>query len=174
MLIYNSLPEHSPKGPGLPRNSVEYHIGVLHWWLYVHLTDWTKSAKYPGCLEKTNLLQKVGVKTCYDSGGCHISEIFGGPSDLKHISISPLMLRTSYCILHLVTLSLESPLDCNEIKPVNPKGNQSWIFIGRTNAEAEAPIFLLPDAKSQFIGKDSDAGKDGRQEKGTTEDEMVG
>ena len=99
---------------------------------------------------------------------------FLGPSDLKHISISPLMLRTNCCILHLVTLSLESPLDCNEIKAVNPKGNQSWTFIGRTNAEAKAPIFLLPDAKSQLIGKDSDAGQDCGQEKGTTEDEMVG
>ena len=71
--------------------------------------------------------------------------------------------------------TLESPLDCKEIKPVNPKGNQSWIFIGRTYAEAEAPILWPPDAKSWFIRKDPDTGKDWRQEeKGTTEDEMVG
>ena len=70
--------------------------------------------------------------------------------------------------------ALESPLDCKEIQPVNPKRNQSWIFIGRTDAEAEAPIFWLPDAKSWLIGKDPDAGKGIRQEKrGTTEDEMV-
>ena len=70
---------------------------------------------------------------------------------------------------------LESFLDSKEIKPVNPKGNQPWIFIGRTDAEAEAPIFWPPDEKSQLIGKDPDAGKDWRQEeKGTTEDEMVG
>ena len=56
--------------------------------------------------------------------------------------------------------TLESPLDCKEIKLVNPKGNQSWIFIGRTDAEAEAPILWSPDAKSQLIGKDPDAGKD--------------
>ena len=71
--------------------------------------------------------------------------------------------------------TLESPLDSKETKPVNPKGNQSWIFIGRTDAEAEAPILWPPDAKTWLIGKDSDAGKDWRQEeKGTTEDEMFG
>ena len=68
---------------------------------------------------------------------------------------------------------LESPLDCKEIKPVNPKESQSWIFIGRT--DAEAPILWPPDAKSRLIRKDPDAGKDWRQEeKGMTEDEMVG
>ena len=66
------------------------------------------------------------------------------------------------------------PLFCKEIKPVNPDGNQSWIFIGRTVVEAEAPILWLPDAKSRLIGKDPDAGKDWRQEKEMTEDEMVG
>ena len=59
--------------------------------------------------------------------------------------------------------TLESPLDCKEIKPVNRKGNQSWIFIGRTDAEAEAPILWPLDAKSRLIGKDPDAGQDGRQ-----------
>ena len=69
--------------------------------------------------------------------------------------------------------TLESPLDCKEIKLVNPKGNQSWIFIGRTGAEA--PILWPPDAKNWLIGKDPDAGQDWRQEeKGMTEDEMVG
>ena len=69
--------------------------------------------------------------------------------------------------------TLKSPLDCKEIQPLNPKGNQSWIFIGRTDAEAETPILWPPDAKNWLIGKDSDAGKDWRQEeKGTTEDEM--
>ena len=71
--------------------------------------------------------------------------------------------------------TFESPLDCKEIQPVHPKGNQSWIFIGRTDAEAETPIFWPPDAKNGLIGKDPDAGKDWRQEeKGMTEDEMVG
>ena len=71
--------------------------------------------------------------------------------------------------------TLESPLDCKEIQPVHPKGDQSWVFIGRTDAEAETPILGPPDAKSWLIGKDPDAGKDWRQEeKGTTENEMVG
>ena len=70
---------------------------------------------------------------------------------------------------------LESPLDCQEIKPVNPKGNQPWLFIGRSDAKTEAPIIWAPDAKSWLIRKDPDAGKDWRQEeKGTTEDDMVG
>ena len=70
--------------------------------------------------------------------------------------------------------TLESPLDCKEIQPVHHKGNQSWIFIGRIDVEAETPILWPSEAKSWLIGKDPDAGKDWRQEKGTTEDEMVG
>ena len=81
----------------------------------------------------------------------------------------------NWCFLIVVLeKTLESPSDSKEIKPVNPKGNQSWIFIGRTDAEAEAPI-LWPRPKSQSIGKDPDARKDwGQEEKGTAEDEMVG
>ena len=67
--------------------------------------------------------------------------------------------------------TLESPLDCREIKPVNPKGNQPWIFTGRTDAEAEAPVLWPPDVKSQLMGEDPDAGKDWEQEE---MDEMVG
>ena len=79
----------------------------------------------------------------------------------------------------LLTMVLEktfkSPLDYKEFKPVNPKGNQPWIFIGRTDAEAEAPILWPPDAKRWFNGKGPDADNSWRQEeKGTTEDEMVG
>ena len=71
--------------------------------------------------------------------------------------------------------TLESPLDCKEIQPVHLKGNQSWLFIGRTDAEAETPILWPPDAKNSLIGKDPDAGNNWRhEEKGTTEDEMVG
>ena len=71
--------------------------------------------------------------------------------------------------------TLESPLDCKEIKPVHPKGNQPWIFTGRTDAKAETPILWLHDAKSWFIRKDPDAGKDWNQEeKGMTENEMIG
>ena len=71
--------------------------------------------------------------------------------------------------------TLESSLDCKEIQPVHPKGDQSWVFIGRTDVEAETPILWPPDAKIWLIGKDPDAGKDwGQKEKGTTEDETVG
>ena len=70
--------------------------------------------------------------------------------------------------------TLESPLDCKEIQPAHPKGNQSWIFIGRTDAKAETLILWSPDVKNWLTGKDPDAGKDRRQEKGMTEDEMVG
>ena len=66
-------------------------------------------------------------------------------------------------------------MDCMEVKPVHPKGNQSWVFIGRTDSEAETPILWAPDVKNWLLGKDADAGKDWRQkEKGTTEDNMVG
>ena len=85
------------------------------------------------------------------------------------LSAKELMLLNHGAAEHPV----ESPLNSKEIKPVNPRGNQSWIFTGRT--DAEAPILWPPDAKSWLIGKDPDAGKDWRQEeKGTTEDEMVG
>ena len=83
---------------------------------------------------------------------------------------------TNWCFQTVVLEKiLESPLDCKKIKPVNPKGNQPWTFIGRTDAESEAPILWPPDVKSQLIGKDLDAGNDwGQEEKGTREEEMVG
>ena len=69
----------------------------------------------------------------------------------------------------------ESPLDCKEIQPDHPKGDQSWVFFGRTDAKAETPLLWPPDAKSWLIGKDSDAGRDwGQEEEGTTKDEMAG
>ena len=82
----------------------------------------------------------------------------------------------SWCFWTVVLeKTLESPLDCKEIKPVHPKRNQSWIFIRRSDAEAETPILWPPDVKSWLIRKDPDAGKDwGQKEKGATEDKMVG
>ena len=82
----------------------------------------------------------------------------------------------SWCFWTVVLeKTLESPLDCKEIQPVHPKGNQSWIFIGITDDEAETPVVWFPDAKKQLIGKDPDARKDwGQEEKGMTEYEMVG
>ena len=80
----------------------------------------------------------------------------------------------NWCFWTMVLKTLECPLDYKEIKPVHPIGNQSWIFIGRTDAEAGAPILWSPQAKNWLIWKDPDAGKDRRQEKWMTEDEMVG
>ena len=78
-------------------------------------------------------------------------------------------------LLNCVEKILESPLDCKELQPVHPEENQSWIFIGRTDAEAETPILRPPDEKNSFPGKDPDAEEDWRwEEKGKTEDEMVG
>ena len=89
------------------------------------------------------------------------------------LSTEELMLFKNWCFSQLMEKIPESPLNCKEIKPVNPKGNQSWIFTGRT--EAEAPILWPPDAKNWLTGKDPDAGKDWRQEeKGMTEDETAG
>ena len=71
--------------------------------------------------------------------------------------------------------TLESPLDCKEVQPVHPKGDQSWVFIGRTDAKADTPILWPPQAKSGLTGKDPDAGRDwGQEEKGPTEDEIAG
>ena len=75
----------------------------------------------------------------------------------------------------MLAKTLESPLDCKEIQPVHPKGDQFWMFIGRTDAEAETPLLWPPHAKSQLIGKDRDAGRDwGQEEKVVTKDEMAG
>ena len=84
--------------------------------------------------------------------------------------------QKSWCFWTVVLeKTLDSPLDCKEIQPVHPKGDQSWVFFGRTDAEAETPILWPPHMKSWLIGKDSDAGRDwGQEEKGTTEDEMAG
>ena len=83
---------------------------------------------------------------------------------------------TNWCFWTVVLEKiLESPLDCKEIQPVHSKGDQSWVFTGRTDVEAETPILWPPDVKSWLVGKDTDPGKDWRQEeKRTTEDEMVG
>ena len=83
-------------------------------------------------------------------------------------------LKNCYFWTVVLEKTLESPLGCKEIKPLNPKGNQHWIFSGRTDVEAETPIFWPPAVKNWLLGKDPDAGKDWRQENGTTEDEMVG
>ena len=80
----------------------------------------------------------------------------------------------NWCFWMVLEKALESPLDCKEIQPVHPKGNQSWVFTGRTDVEAETPILWPRDVKSWLISRDPDAGKGWRQEKGMTEGEMVG
>ena len=98
----------------------------------------------------------------------------------SHVSMLELDFKESWVLKNwcfwtvVLVKTLESPLDCKETQPVHPKGGHSWVFIGMTDAEAEAPILWPPDAKSWLIGKDLDAGKDWRQEKkGMTEDKMV-
>ena len=107
------------------------------------------------------------------------SQIYGFSS--SHVWMWELDYKESWALKNwyfwtvVLEKTLESPLDCKEIKPVNPKGNQSWVFIGRTDAEAETPILWPPDAKNWLIGKDPDDGKHWRQEKkGIKENEMVG
>ena len=102
-------------------------------------------------------------------------------SSSSHVWMWELDLKEGWVLKHwcfwavVLEKSLESPLDCKEIQPVHPKGDQSWIFIRRTDAEAEALILWPLDVKSWLVGKDPDSGKDWRQEeKGTIEDEMVG
>ena len=100
------------------------------------------------------------------------------------LEASPFLEKKQRCLLPQLKFNavlwcwrrlFESPLDCKEIQPVHPRGNQSWVFIGRTDAEAETPILWSPDAKSWLLWKNPDAGKDwGQEEKGMTEDEMVG
>ena len=105
------------------------------------------------------------------SYGCSSSHVWMWELDYKE-SWAPM----NWCFWTVVLeKTLESLLDCKEIKPVNPNGNQAWIFIGRIDAEAETAVLWLPDTKNWLTGKDPDAGKDWRQEeKGMTEDEMVG
>ena len=105
------------------------------------------------------------MTTCFSSSHVRVSE-------LEH---KEGWAQKNWCFWTVgLEKTLQSPLDCKEIQPVLPKGNQSWIFIGRTDTEAETPILWPPDAKSCLIWKDPDAGKGQGQEKGMTEDEMVG
>ena len=131
----------------------------------------------PGGKTMTNLDSRLKSRDITDKGPS--SQSYGFSS--IHVQMWELVHKEGWvpknqCFWTVVSeKTLESCLDCKEIKPVNPKGNQSWIIMGKTDAEAEAAILWPLDAKSLLIGKDPDAGKDWRQkEKGATEDEMVG
>ena len=123
--------------------------------------------------------QHIKKQRHYFADKCPSSQSYGFST--SHVWMWELDYKESWALKNwcfwfvVLEKTLESPLDCKEIQPVHPKGDQSWVFIGRTDAEAETPVLWPPCAKSWLIGKDPDAGKDWRQEeKGTTEDEMVG
>ena len=135
------------------------------------LASWKKSYDQPRqCIKKQRyyFTNKCPSSQSYDFSSSHVW--------MWELDYKESWVPKNWCFWAVVVeKTLESPLDCKEIQPVNPKGNQSWILIGRTNAEAETPILWPRDAKNLLIGKDPDAGKDGRwEEKGTTKDEMVG
>ena len=140
---------------------------------YLARNDWTPPIpSFPTCktfclLSRLGIKLKTGMCTRKDFGSIHLCTL------RKDYYIQT---ELSWCLWTVVLeKTLDSPLDSKEIQPVNPKGNQSWVFIGRTDAEAETPIFWLPDAKNWLFWKDPDAGKDWRQEEtGATEDETVG
>ena len=135
------------------------------------LAAWKKS------YDKTS--QHIKKQRCYfaDKGPSSQSYVFSS----SHVWIWELDCKESWVPKNwffwtvVLEKTLESPLDCKKIQPVHPKGNQSWIFTGRTDAEAETPILWWPDVKNWLTGKDPDCGKDWRrEEKGMTENEMVG
>ena len=135
------------------------------------LAPWKKSYNQPR--------QCIKRQRHYFANKCPYSQSYGFSSSQVHME--ELNHKESWALKNwcfwtvMLERTLESPLDCKDIKPVNSKGNQLWIFIGRTDAEAEAPILWPPDANSQLIGKDAESGKDWREEeKGTTDNEMAG
>ena len=157
--------------PGFP---VPHHLLELAQ-IHVHRERRNRSSRAPSAghneLSTFNIFQRLSLESFlvpFSRGSSHV-----WMWELDHKEGWTLK---NWCFPTVVLdKTLEDTLGCKEIKPVNPKSNQSWIFIGRTDAEAEAPILWPPDAKSWHIKKDPDAGKDWRQEeKGTTEDDMVG
>ena len=135
------------------------------------LSPWKKSCDKPGQCIKKQRHYFVDKGLCSKSYGFSSSHVWMWELDHKESWVLKNWCFKLWCWRRL----LRVPWDCKEIKPVNPKGNQLWIIIGKTDIEAEAPILWPPDAKSRFIGKDPDTGKDwGQEEKGATEDKMVG
>ena len=153
-----------------------YFLGLQNhcgWWLqpgnYKTLAPWKKSCdKTRQHIKKRHYFTDKGLSS--QSYGFSTSHVW-----MWELHYLESWAPKTWCFWTVVLeKTLESPLDTREIKPVNSKGNQSWIFVGRTDAEAETPILWPPDVKNRLIGKDPDAGKDWRQEeKGMTEDEML-
>ena len=135
------------------------------------LTSWKKSYNQPRQHIKKQrhyFANKGPSSQCYGFSSSHVQ--------MWELDYKESWAKKNWCFwIVVLEKTLETPLDCKKIKPVNPKGYQRWILIGRIDAEAETLILWPPDAKSQLIGKDPYAGKDWRrEEKGTTEDETVG
>jgi len=160
-------------------NSDRLYFWGLHnycrWWLQPWnlkmFASWKKSNDQP--------LQYIKKQKHYFADKGLPSQSYGSSS--SHVRMWELDYKESWAPKNwcfwtiLLDKTLESPLDCKEIQPVHPKGDQSWVFFGRTDAEAETPVLWPPDVKNWLIGKDPDAGKEWRQEeKWTTEDELVG
>ena len=143
--------------------------------------DWSHDIKRHLLLGRkvmTNL-DSIFKSRHYFANKCPSSQSYGFSS--SHLWMYELDYKESWALKNwcfwsvVLEKTLESPLDCKEIQPVHPKGDHSWIFIGRADAEAETPILWPPDANNWLIWKDPDAGKDWRrEEKGTTDDDMVG
>ena len=134
------------------------------------LTLWKKSYDQPR--------QHIKKQRHYFANKGPSSQGYGfscGHIQMRELDCEESWARKNWCFWTVVLeKTLESPLDCKEIQPVHPKGDQSWVFPGRTDAEAETPVLWPPHAKSSLIGKDPDAGRDcGQEEKGMTEDEMA-
>ena len=142
------------------------------WWLQPWnektLVPWKKSYDQPGQNLKNYFVNKGPSSQSYGFSSNHVW--------MWELDYKESWVLKNWCFWTVVLeKTIESPLDYKEIQPVSPKGNQSWVFIGRTNAEAEMPILWPPDVKNWLVWKDPDAGKDWRlEEKGTTEDEMLG
>ena len=132
--------------------------------------SWKKSCDQPRQLIKKQ--RRYFVDKDLSSQTCGFSSIHVW---MRELDYKESWLPKNWCFWTVVLeKTLESPLDCKEIQPVHRKGNHSWIFIGRTDADAETPILWPPGVKNWLKGKDPDSGKDWRQEKETTEDEMAG
>ena len=145
------------------------------WWLQ----PWNKKTLTPWKKSYDQLSQHIKKQRHYIANKGPSSQGCGFPS--SHVWMWELGYKESWVLKNwcfwtvMLEKTLESPLDSKEIQPVHPKGNQSWIFIGRTDVEAETPILWPLDEKNWLVWKDPYAGKDWRwEEKGTTEDEMVG
>ena len=159
-------------------NSVRLYFGGLQNHCRRWLQPWNKKTLTPWKESYDQHRQHIEKQRHYAANKGLSSQGYGFSSG--HVWMWELNYKESWVLKNwcfwpvVLEKTLKSPLDCKEIQPVHPKGNQSWMFIGRTDAKAETPILWPPDAKNWLIWKDPDAGKDWSREKGTTEDEMVG